>query len=215
MPLGTRPCGAPFCDAAPLQVPLPADTLLHGWLQDSLTRLREAELGPELESKLLPASASSFFSFYASAPSALSSSLQSSISALANNRDREACLTAAQQLRPQDGGRALAHFTACSALHASAWKRAAPTQPLTTLLDKQYRIASRLNLGLPPFSSDRQLPADCPLCSKGQNAGGQRPLALLDLRVAVLPGGQHPPPRRQGRLVPRSAAAREGRRCAR
>ena len=111
---------APFCDAA---CPLQADTLLHGWLQDSLTRLREAALGPELESKLLPASASSFFSFYASAPSALSSSLQSSISALANNRDRE---TAAQQLRPQDGGRALAHFTACSALHASAWKRAVP-----------------------------------------------------------------------------------------
>ena len=102
---------APFCDAA---CPLPADTLLHGWLQDSLTRLRDAALVPELESKLLPASASSFFSFYASAPSALSSSLQSSIGALANNRDREACLTAAQQLRPQDGGRALAHFTACS-----------------------------------------------------------------------------------------------------
>ena len=89
---------APFCDAA---CPLPADTLLHGWLTDGLTRLREAALGPELESKLLPASASSFFSFYASAPSALSSSLQSSISALANNRDREACLTAAQQLTPQ------------------------------------------------------------------------------------------------------------------
>ena len=167
---------APFCDAA---CPLPADTLLHGWLMDSLTRLRDAALGPELESKLLPASASSFFSFYASAPSALSSSLQSSISALANNRDREACLTAAQQLRPQDGGRALAHFTACSALHASAWKRAAPTQPLTTLLDKQYRIAARLNLGLPPFSSDRQLPADCPLCSKGQNAVANDPWHFL------------------------------------
>ena len=167
---------APFCDAA---CPLPADTLLHGWLQDSLTRLREAALGPELESKLLPASASSFFSFYASAPSALSSSLQSSVSALANHRDREACLTAAQQLRPQDGGRALAHFTACSALHASAWKRAAPTQPLTTLLDKQYRIAARLNLGLAPFSSDRQLPADCPLCSKGQNAVANDPWHFL------------------------------------
>ena len=167
---------APFCDAA---CPLPADTLLHGWLQDSLTRLRDAALGPELESKLLPASASSFFSFYASAPSALSSSLQSSISALANDRDREACLTAAQQLRPQDSGRALAHFTACSALHASAWKRAAPTQPLTTLLDKQYRIAARLNLGLPPFSSDRQLPADCPLCSKGQNAVANDPWHFL------------------------------------
>jgi hypothetical protein len=66
--------------------------------------------------------------------------------------------------------RALAHFTACSAPLASAWKRAAPTQPLTTLLDKQYRIAARLNLDLPPLSSDLQLPIDCPLCEKGENA---------------------------------------------
>jgi hypothetical protein len=157
---------APFCDAAH---PLPADTLLHGWLTDSMARLREATPGSALES-MLPASASSFFSFYASAASTLTSSLQSSITALANNRDREACRDAAKQLREQDGGRALAHFTAYSADLASAWKRAAPTQPLTTLLDKQYRIAARLNLGLPPLSSDHQLPVDCPLCNEGENA---------------------------------------------
>jgi hypothetical protein len=154
---------APFRAAAH---PLAADTLLLGWLTDSITRLRQATPGTKLNS-LLPPSASSFFSFYASAASALTSSLQRSISALTNDNRREVCLTAAKQLRQQDGGRALAHFTAYSADFASAWKRAAPTQPLTTLLDTQYRIAARLNLGLPPLSSDHQLPADCPLCKTG------------------------------------------------
>jgi hypothetical protein len=166
---------APFCNAAQ---PLPADTLLHGWLTDSMTRLREVTPGPELEAKL-PPSTSSFFSFYANASPTLPSSLQSSISDLANNRNREACLTAAKQLRRQDGGRALVHFTAYSAPLASAWKRAAPTQPLTTLLDKQYRICARLNLGLPPLSSDHQLPADCPLCKNGENAVANDPWHFL------------------------------------
>ena len=139
---------------------LPCNTLLYGWLLDSLHRLREARPGIGLDAKLLPASASSFFSLYAAAPSALTSSLQRSISALAHKHNREACLTEAKQRRPQDGGRALALFTACAAPHSSAWKRAAPTQPLTTLLDRQYHIAARLNLGLLPLGSDNQLPAD-------------------------------------------------------
>jgi hypothetical protein len=115
-------------------------------------------------------------------PGPYGSGYASSISALANNRDRKACLTAAKQLRQQDGGRALAHFTAYSAPLASAWKRAAPTQPLTTLLDKQYRIAARLNLGLPSVSSDHQLPADCPLCSKGENAVANDPWHYLSYK---------------------------------
>jgi hypothetical protein len=152
---------------------------LYGWLMDSLHRLREARPGVGLDAKLLPASASLFFSFYAAAPSALTSSLQRSISALAHKHNREACLTEAKQMRPQDGGRALALFTACAAPHASAWKRAAPTQPLTTLLDRQYRIAARLNLGLLPLGSDNQLPADCPLCTKGEGALADDPWHYL------------------------------------
>ena len=162
---------------------LSVDTLLHGWLQDSLHRLREAIPGVGLDAKLLPASASLFFSFYASAPSALTSSLQRSISALAHPHNREACLTAAQQLRRDkengDDGRSLALFTACTARHASAWKRAAPTQPLSTLLDRQYHIAARLNLGLKPLSSDHQLPTDCPLCHKGKSAVAKDPWHYL------------------------------------
>jgi hypothetical protein len=128
---------------------------------------------------MLPPSASSFFSFYTNAASTLTSSLQRSISDLANDYRREACLTAAKQLREQDGGRALAHFTAYSADFAWAWKRAVPTQLLTTLLDKQYRIAARLNLGLPPLCSDHQLPADCPVCDKGKNAVANDPWHIL------------------------------------
>ena len=166
---------SPFCAAA---CPLPAGTLLHGWLTDGMTRLREATPGPQLESKL-PPSASSFFSFYANAAPTLSASLQSSISDLANEHSYRACRTAAEQLRQQDGSAALAHLTAISAPFASAWKRAAPTQPLATLLDKQYRIAARLNLGLPPLSSNQQLPADCPLCSDGENALADDPWHFL------------------------------------
>jgi hypothetical protein len=151
------------------QLPRASYAVVYKWLTDSMARLRQATPGPDLES-MLPPSASSFFSFYANAASILTSSLQRSISDLANDYQREACRDAAKQLRQQDGGAALAHFTACSADLASAWKRAAPTQPHTTLLDKQYRIAARLNLGLPPLSSDHQLPADCPLCNEGENA---------------------------------------------
>ena len=162
---------------------LSVDTLLHGWLQDSLHRLREAMPGVGLDAKLLPASASLFFSFYASARSALTSSLQRSISALAHTHNREACLTAAKQPRRDkengDDGRSLALFTACTARHASAWKRAAPTQPLSTLLDRQYHIAARLNLGLKPLSSDHQLPTDCPLCHKGESAVAKDPWHYL------------------------------------
>jgi hypothetical protein len=153
---------------------LPDDTLLHGWLEHSLSQLQAALPGIEPDAKLLPPCASQFFSHYASAPASLTSSLQRSISALANEHHRKACLTAAKELRRDrengDGGRSLALFTACAAPYASAWKRAAPTQPLTTLLDRQYRIAARLNLGLKPLSSDHQLPADCPLCKKGEGA---------------------------------------------
>jgi hypothetical protein len=139
--------------------------------------------GIDPDAKLLPPCASQFFSHYASAPSSLTPSLQRSISALANEHNRKACLTEAKWLRDDkkegDGGRSLALFTACTARHASAWKRAAPTQPLTTLLDRQYRIAARLNLGLKPLSSDHQLPADCPLCSKGKDAVAKDPWHYL------------------------------------
>ena len=115
---------------------LPDDTLLHCWLEHSLDQLQAALPGVDPDAKLLPPCASQFFSHYASAPASLASSLQRSISALANEHHRKACLTAAKELRRDrengDGGHSLALFTACSARHASAWKRAAPTQPLTT-----------------------------------------------------------------------------------
>jgi hypothetical protein len=137
----------------------------------------QATPSPDLESNL-PPSASSLFSCYTNAASTLTSSLQRSSSDLANDYQCEACLTAAKQLSDRTAVRHT-HFTAYSAEFASAWKRAAPTQPLTTLLDKQYRTAACLNLGLPPLSSDQQLPADCPLCNEGENAVAEDPWHYL------------------------------------
>jgi hypothetical protein len=143
--------------------PLPSDTLLHSWLADSMRLVTEAT--PDSAS-ILPPSASSFFSFYTAAKSSLSSTLQRKLSLLANQHRFDASLTAAKQMRKQDGGAALAHAKAISAPLASAWKRTAPTHPLLKLRDTQFRIGARLNLGLPPFSDMRELPDSCPLCRR-------------------------------------------------
>ena len=47
---------------------LPDDTLLHGWLEHSLSQLQAALPCIDPDAKLLPASASVFFSHYTSAP---------------------------------------------------------------------------------------------------------------------------------------------------
>jgi hypothetical protein len=143
--------------------PLPSDTLLHSWLADSMRLVTEAT--PDSAS-ILPPSASSFFSFYTAAKSSLSSTLQRKLSLQANQHRFDASLTAAKQMRKQDGGAALAHAKAISAPLASAWKRTAPTHPLLKLRDTQFRIGARLNLGLPPFSDMRELPDSCPLCRR-------------------------------------------------
>jgi hypothetical protein len=147
--------------------PLPSGTTLHGWLVESMRQVLEAT--PDSAS-MLPPSASSFFSFYATAKSSLSSTLQHALTSQAIQLRLDASLTAAKQMRKHDGGAALAHAKAISAPNASAWKRTAPTHPLLTLRDTQFRIAVRLNLRLQPFSSTSELPADCPLCPRGRGA---------------------------------------------
>lgn len=151
---------APSCAA---DCPLPSVTTLHGWLVDSMREVLEAT--PDLAS-LLPPSASSFFSFYATAKSSLSSTLQRTLTSQAIQHRLDAFLTAAKQMRKHDGGAALAHAKAISAPNASAWKRTAPTHPLMKLTDTQFRIAARLNLGLQPFSHTGDLPDSCPLCRR-------------------------------------------------
>ena len=153
---------APFCADGR---PLPSDTLLHGWLTDSMARMLQAS--PHAGQKLLPDSAGSFFSSYAKAKPSLSSTLQSELSKQASIHCFKASLIAAKQKRRQDGGAAIAHARAISATYASAWKRAAPTQPMATLTDHCYRISARLNLRLTPFSASADTPEHCTLCGPG------------------------------------------------
>src|ERR1700679_277412 len=101
--------------------------------------------------QFLPDTAASYFSLYAKAKPSLSSTLQSELSKQASIQHFMASLIAAEQKRRHDGGAAIAHARAISATYASAWKRAAPTQPMATLTDNAYRISARLNLRLTPF----------------------------------------------------------------
>jgi hypothetical protein len=85
---------------------VPCETLLHGWLQHSLDLLEAALPDVNQDTKLLPPCASVFFSHYATiASSTVTHSLQGSLSALAHKHHREACLTAAKQLKEGKGGR--------------------------------------------------------------------------------------------------------------
>jgi hypothetical protein len=80
----------------------------------------------------------------------------------------EASLSAAKANRKQYGRAELAHLNAISAPRAWTWKTVMPTEPALELMNTQYRIAARLNLGLKPLqpSSMRALPACCPSCKK-------------------------------------------------
>jgi hypothetical protein len=60
--------------------------------------------------------------------------------------------------------KAKAHLHSISAPHAHTWKMVHPISTLHTLTDAHYRIAARLNLGLPPHHN--QLPRKCTSCGK-------------------------------------------------
>jgi hypothetical protein len=156
----TAPVFAPYCKASQ---PLPSTTLLHDWIATSIERMVMIAPGA---SKHLPPTASSFFAHYATASSSLSSSLQSTLSSQANSYSHEASLTALRDQRKRDGGSGLAHALAISAPRACAWKTVAPTTPLLTLNDRQYRIAARLNLNLTPLTGMGKMPDTCPACRK-------------------------------------------------
>ena len=131
------PAFAKYCQA---DCPLPATTLLHGWIQGSMASVIEAT--PEC-AEHLPASASTFFQHFSSpSPSstyktlAHSSTLQHTLSSLANSSDHEASLTRAKQMRGEDEGMSLAHLISVSAKRAWAWKTVLPTSQELELTDK-------------------------------------------------------------------------------
>ena len=73
----SEPAFSPYCG----DQPLPYTSLLHGWTDDSVQRIRQAAPGDEYQSELkplLPVTAGTLFSFYSTAqPSAPNSSTHS------------------------------------------------------------------------------------------------------------------------------------------
>ena len=143
--------GQPSC-------PLPAKSLLHGWIESSMALITHAS--PEC-SELLPPSAATFFQH---SSTRTTSSLQHALSSQATDSSHQASLKRAKDMKKVDGGRTLAHLKAVSAPRAWTWKTVAPTSSALELTDVQYRIAARLNLDLQPMDGAAALPATCPLC---------------------------------------------------
>jgi hypothetical protein len=162
---------------------LPTDSRLHDWVKDALSKLAE-QFRPEAHLSHLPASSSSsssslsspspsipfslashvppthlsLFSHYSSQPS-LAVSLQKTLVQQAEQHTFDAMMKSVEERGDKCR---VAHLKSIIAPYASAWKYAFPSCNLHTLRDEQYRIAARLNLGLPP--SRNQLPDDCPSC---------------------------------------------------
>ena len=153
---------------------LPADSLLHGWVGQSMASVKTHTPS---NAKNLPATADSFFSFYStkSKSKKLALSLQRTLNAQATQHSFDASLNRARTERtvsrtqndPQlltQASRRLAHLRSISAPMASMWKQAVPSTASLTLLDSQYRLAARLNLDLAPLRNMAPLPAQCPTC---------------------------------------------------
>ena len=158
--------GAPvFLPYSQPDCPLPSTSLLYGWLEDSMQKVRAHQLAPQL-----PATAATFFQHF---PPRLPSSrdlsafvLQRELSSQATSNTYKASLQRTKELGKTDGGRALAHLVAVSAPRAWAWKSVAPTSKELELTDTQYRLAARLNLDLQPMEGAAALSDDCSLCGR-------------------------------------------------
>ena len=99
------------------------------------------------------------------------SSLQRTLTQQATAHTYEASLQRAKDAKKTDDARLLAHLTSVSAPRAWTWKCVVPTSRELELTDVQYRLAARLNLGLPPVDGIAlgAQPPTCPLCAHVRN----------------------------------------------
>ena len=160
-PVFTKYCGS---------TPVPDTSLLHGWVDDSLQRVRQAAPGDEYQSdmeSLLPATASTFFSFYSAAVPSTTTQLQRALSAKANTHIVQAAVTRMKEQARRGDKFEWAHHKAITAKGAWGWKVVRPEGPHLRLSDVEYVLAARLNLALPPFPARAMalLPEHCPLCA--------------------------------------------------
>ena len=162
----TEPAFMPYSGATPV----PHASQLHGWLDDSLQRVRQAAPGAEYQTDIdpvMPASAGTFFSFHIAADPTVTAQLQRALNAKANKH----CVTAAVErikgLSKQGQKREWAHHPAITAKGAWGWKIVRPDGPHSRLSNVEYAIAARLDLDLQPFPPQTMatLPEHCPLCT--------------------------------------------------
>ena len=92
-----EPVFAQYCGSAPV----PTSFQLHGWIDDSVQRVRRAAAGDEYQSdleSLLPVTAGSFFNFYSTAEPSVTISLQRALNAKATSYTLKAAI---QQMKEQ------------------------------------------------------------------------------------------------------------------
>jgi hypothetical protein len=155
--------------------PIRATSLLHGWITDSVQRVRQA--AADTCDDILPPTADTFFSYYTCTNPSAADSLQSALHAKATSHQHEAAMKQLKQQSREGNKLPLAHMKAITTQAAWAWKMALPLGPRLRLSDTEYAIAARLNLGLPPFPDMETLPEHCPLCVHRMT---KEPISLRD-----------------------------------
>ena len=152
---------------------VPHSSQLHGWLNDSLQRVRQAAPGDKHQADiepLLPVTASTFFSFHATADPSTTAKLQHTLNAKAAQHNVEAAVQRLKEQSRRGHKWEWAHHKSTTAKSAKDWKAVQPEDPNLRLSDVEYAVAARLSLGLQPFPQRvvKVLPEHCPLCTHSQ-----------------------------------------------
>ena len=150
-------------------VQLPHTSLLHGWIGDTLQRVRGSAPGDRYQADvepLLPASASTFFSFHSAADPSVTTKLQHALNAKANEHTVAAAVQHMKEQSRRGDRWGWAHHKTITARGAWDWKVTRPEDPHLRLSDVEYAIAARLHLDLRPLPARSMavLPEHCTQC---------------------------------------------------
>ena len=136
-----------YCDGTPL----PSTSQLHGWIADSMERVRRAAPGDEYQADiepLLPDTAGDFFRYFATAETSATTTLHRSLNAKATSSNMKAAVEVMKEQLRRGEKREWAHHKAIMSQGAWGWKLVKPEGLHERLADVEYAIAARLNLGL-------------------------------------------------------------------
>ena len=162
--------------------PVPHSSHLYGWLDDSLQRVRQAAPGDKYLADiepLLPVTASTFFSFHATADPSTTAKLQHTLNAKATQHNVEAAVQRMKGQWSRGDKREWVHHKAITVKGALGWRTVRPEDAQLRMSDVEYAVAARLNLGLQPFPACTMalLPEHCPLCTHRSTGA---PVSLKD-----------------------------------